>query len=503
MRSFAQLFAGRTDVYGTYRLSGNIKASGKVEGRGTTHQKPLTDEVWEAHLSGKTMLGVVPIRLDGTVGWFAGDIDVYTLDHQELIRKVAALEIPVVVCKSKSGGAHLYCFVNGTISAADSIKLMREWVTKLGYPKCEVFPKQEWLNEESTGNWINLPYFGGDKAERYAFGLSGERLNLAQFQQMAEASSPTPADLAEMLKESGPKKVNGTKVEHSDAPPCVEKMFAERVTEGGRNNALTHIGIYFLKSDQDNWREKTMEANYKLFDDALPSDEVSQILKNVSKAKYEYLCNLEPMCGICDKEKCLTRKWGVGPQQGIDYNDCDIDRIIKINSDPPLYYVLINGTSVKMSTDQLLSPGKFRKRVYEITGELIAPVKERQHEARIQSVRIEVEAAPIEVNMEGQVIEAFEQWAEVHCPNSRSLDEIGRGNPFFDTERSVIYFKSSDLITAIKRTKKYNLADRDVWVALREFGAQPANVKVRGKQTKVWSYPVEKPWFELPDGDEF
>ncbi len=139
-------------------------------------------------------------------------------------------------------------------------------------------------------------------------------------------------------------------------------MVENKVGEGGRNNALTQVGIYYNKSDPDNWQEKMLEWNYRYMEEPLPGDEVRQIGRNVSKSKYEYLCKLEPMCALCNKDLCLTKKWGVGPQHGIDYQDYDIDRIIKIMSDPPIYYVVINGDQVKMNSEMLLSPSKFRRR---------------------------------------------------------------------------------------------------------------------------------------------
>jgi hypothetical protein len=450
------------------------------------------------------MLGVVPIQLDGTVGWFAGDIDVYGIDHKALLGKIQAMELPLILCRSKSGGAHIYCFPADPIPAAMGIRLMRDWLTRLGFPKSEVFPKQESVSEETVGNWINLPYFGGDKTERFAFGLSGERLTVAQFEQLAAAMSPTRSELEEFdhqIKERPKQKKQLDPLD--DAPPCVNKMFADKVNEGGRNNALAQVGIFWLRADPDNWRDRLIESNYEIFDDPLQMEEVNQIVRNVSKSKYEYLCQLEPMCSLCDKETCLTRKWGVGPQRGIDYSKSDIDRIIKIDADPPVYYVIINGTTVKMTTDQLLSPGKFRKRVYEVTGELMPPMKERAHEARIQGTKIDVEEAPSEVNQDGQVIEAFESWCEVHIPVSKRLEEVLRGNPFYDKEAKGIYFRSSDLIAAFKRAKKFNVADRDIWTALRDYGCRNVNKTILNKQTKVWFYPVENPWFELPPAETF
>lgn len=502
MRRFAQLFAGRTDWWGRYIVT-ETRQDGKQKGRGKTVNEPLTAEVYDSHLAGRLRLGVVPIKVDGTVSWFAGDIDDYSINIIDIANKCQHLELPIVVCRSKSGGAHLYCFIRGNVKAGVAIRLMRSWVTKLGYAKSEVFPKQETVTEETTGNWINLPYHNAANADAYAIGLNGEKLSLEEFEQLAEARSPTAAELADMDSELGKAKEKQEKSPLDGAPPCVERMYAEGVNEGGRNNALTHVGIYLLKSDGDNWRDRLLEANFKLFDDPLPLEEVRVIQRNVAKAKYEYLCKLEPMCALCDKEKCLTRKWGVGPQRGVDYDDCDIDRIIKIKSDPPIYYVIVNGNSVKMETDQLLSPGRFRRRIFEVTGQLIAPMKDRAHEARIQATRMEVEEAPVEVNQSGQIIEAFEEWCEIHIPNAKELAEVLRGNPFYDTTLRHVVFRSQDLIAAFKRQKKFNIADRDVWAALHEAGCQRANIKINGKQTKVWQFPVDDPWFDLPQSEAF
>lgn len=514
MRRFAQLFAGRTDCWGRYTIT-EQRTDGKKKGRGHTVREPLTGEVFASHLSGQLRVGVVPIKLDGTVSWFAGDIDKYGLDIIELEKRVQKAGLPLVVCRSKSGGAHLYCFLRSgaSVSATVAIPVMKLWLKTLGYDSWlegvrrrtpEVFPKQETVSEESTGNWINLPYHGASATsslDAYALGLNGERLDLEDFERLAEARSATPEDLRGFLDAS--QKPRKDRDPLDDAPPCVQRMFKEGITEGGRNNAMTHIGIYYLKSDPDNYQGRIYAANHNYFSPPLDDEEMRIIVRNVSKSKYEYLCKQPPMCDICDRDTCMTRKWGVGPQQGIDYQPGDIDRIIKIDSDPPIYLVIMNGTPVKMTTEMLLSPTKFRRRVFEITGHLIAPVKERQHEARIQAVRTDVEAAPKEVSEEGQIIEAFEEWCEIHIPNARSLAEVRRGNPYYDRESRRIVFRASDLIAAFKRRSMFNVADRDVWAALRSRGCARENVRINTDQTKVWVYPVDKPWFEIPTEEAF
>ena len=68
-------------------------------------------EHYAEHLAGKLGLGLVPVRRDGTCRFAAIDIDIDSIDHPALLQKVLARKLPLTVCRSKSGGAHLYLFM--------------------------------------------------------------------------------------------------------------------------------------------------------------------------------------------------------------------------------------------------------------------------------------------------------------------------------------------------------------------------------------------------------
>lgn len=500
MEPFAQLFSGRSDAYGLYS-EGEARQDGKKKGRGSTRSGPVTDELIADHLSGERRLGLIPIRRDGTVSWFAADIDEYKIDHQKVINDVQTHEIPVVLVKSKSNGLHLFCFVDGVILAETAINLMKNWSKKLGYSKCEIYPKQSRVEDDAIGNWIHIPYFNKDDPDSYAFGLNGEKLSIGQFIEISNAYKAKPDELIALLNSK--EAAAGSSTELSKAPPCIEKMITEGIPEGGRNSALTHIGIYLLKSDQDNWRDRLGKLNYEIADPPLSLEELNGIVRNVAKSKYEYLCKIEPMCSICDKDTCKTRKWGVGPQQGMDYADIEIDRIIKILTDPPIYYVILDSRQVKMDTDEVLSPSRFRRRIYEATGKMIAVVKQHQHDLRIQLARVDEEDGPEEVSVDGQVIETFREWCETHIPRSPTIDQVIRGNPWYDIGNSEIVFRGQDLINAFKRLKKFNISENDVWAAIRNSGCTRRNIRIDNKQVKVWIFPVEEVWFDLPEEEKF
>ena len=47
------------------------------------------------------------------------DIDTYPIDHVSLDKKLRKLKIPCIVCRSKSGGAHIFFFLSDWMNAGE------------------------------------------------------------------------------------------------------------------------------------------------------------------------------------------------------------------------------------------------------------------------------------------------------------------------------------------------------------------------------------------------
>ena len=77
--------------------------------------------------------------------------------------------------KSKSGGAHIGLFFDKPYPARD----VRHILKKVAYQLCdgtpEIFPKQEELQPNETGSFINLPYHRGNT--RVVINSEGKELN--------------------------------------------------------------------------------------------------------------------------------------------------------------------------------------------------------------------------------------------------------------------------------------------------------------------------------------
>jgi hypothetical protein len=139
---FKAIFSGLDIAYGTYKIEGS-RGDGKQAGKAVVVRKPPTDDLWVKHLEGvEPSLGIIPIRADSTCIWGCIDIDQYPLDHKGLIEKIRKLSLPLVVCRSKSGGAHAFIFTKNPVSAAMMQKCLQACAALLGESGREIFPKQ-------------------------------------------------------------------------------------------------------------------------------------------------------------------------------------------------------------------------------------------------------------------------------------------------------------------------------------------------------------------------
>lgn len=282
------LFAGLDRAHGSYTVSGPRNGKGKQEGEALTIKKPATLKHWEQHLRGDYGLGVIPIRDDGTCRFGAIDIDVYDgLDHAAIERKIKELGLPLLLTLTKSGGAHLWLFCSEDVSAELVQERLMEWADLLGFEGPEIFPKQSRLaGKNDWGNWINMPYQGGDATVRYAL-RDGQRIGPEEFAADATAAAVT----AEMLA-AFPSCSPGTTPEPSS--PLKKQDTGEVVL---RNNTLTHHGGWLRRNNCSN---EVIEAvlhtlNQELFDTPLSDKEVRQIAKNVAKYEPEPSADSSPL----------------------------------------------------------------------------------------------------------------------------------------------------------------------------------------------------------------
>ena len=271
IEKFKSIFAGLDRAHGVTIVEDTNGNGTKVKGKSFVKRQPVTDSLWQKHLNGEENLGIIPINDDNQCRWGCIDIDSYAgFDHKKLIDKITSMKLPLIVCRSKSGGAHIFLFTSDYVSA----KLMRDKLVQikavLGYGGSEVFPKQtELKSKDDTGNFLNLPYFNGDNTTRYAFLENGSAASLKGFYGLYERC-------VQNLKQIQEIEIKRPESEYSDAPPCIETLAENKIGEGGRNNALFHYGVYAKQKWPSNWKSKITLFNATAMSTPLSDSAVHQ-----------------------------------------------------------------------------------------------------------------------------------------------------------------------------------------------------------------------------------
>ncbi len=295
---FKNIFEGLKIAYGQYQ-KGDIAANGdKQKGKAFIVRQNVSDDLWEKHLQGEgPALGIIPITEDNSCRWGCIDIDEYNFDHSKLIQSIRNLNLPLIVCRSKSGGAHVFLFTKEFISAALMQRTLKKFAKVLGYEGSEIFPKQTEILVErgDTGNFLNLPYYNGTKGLRYAINNNGSSCTLEEFYQLYDVHSCSEEEVKKI-------KVEEKKIEEafSMGPPCLNKLASTGFGEGSRNNALFNIAVYYKQANPDTWEDEIVKANIKYMDPALSNSEVQQLIKSINRKGYDkYRFKDAPINAVC------------------------------------------------------------------------------------------------------------------------------------------------------------------------------------------------------------
>mgnify|MGYP003627620723 FL=1 len=487
MQDFIELFRGYELAHGQFRVQSQ-ESDGKMSGRAVTISEPATQEHFNKHLTGgEYILGIIPLRQDNKCNFGVIDIDIRgevklseTLESLE--KKVR--DTPLVMCRSKSGGAHLYLFCEPAIAARDMVLKLNEFAASLGYGGVEIFPKQtSRANDKDRGNWINLCYWAGDKSERYAM-HNGNKLNLAEFIDLAKSKRVTPEQLEGFTVELD--------TAFEDGPPCLQHIATIGFPEGGRNISLFNVGVYYRKKNPDDWQEDLMKFNYESLDSPLPSGEVNALAKSVAKKDYAYTCKQSPICNYCEKSKCMKREFGIGGFGG--GANIEIDAITKYeteNKSSVRWYIEIQGERIEITTGQLLDQRQLQKICVEKLNKCPSAMPAQAWEQRINTLlqSVEVVIDPDDASPEGQFEKALDAFLTGKV-QARHRDEIMNGKPYQDIDEAKVYFRSEDLFIYLEARRFRYSNQHQIWSWLRTLGGDRKTFRIKGKPIKVWSVPA-------------
>jgi hypothetical protein len=353
---------------------------------GLHHRKADTQEFTE-HLTGVRMIGNSGLMDDGKTWRGEFDIDDYELDYGELMQRVRSAGLPLVGCRTKSGGVRLIVFFTETIEALVVRSVLNSWRSLLGLGDTEVFPKQDAMdNVEKYPSWTFLPY--GPQFDQFCeqcgMNEQGGALLLEEWLDVCEKNR---IDKDTFLKyangdgtgrvESGGARKRGTGKwvvsENYEAtledtfyqgPPCL-KILSRHGAPRFQHNYLFNCAIFLKKKYPDNWEEALEWANTHVLKPVGDRESLRGMIRDHKTRKgYHYLCKDQPICDYCDSEACRKKPYGVG--KGIGANGPELGMtVIDRGDDSFMFIVNVGSKRIRMTTDEIMNVKRYQNKCFE------------------------------------------------------------------------------------------------------------------------------------------
>lgn len=471
---FAALFAGYGKAYGTYEVvPDEQREDGKKKGRAATIKSEVTLALWHRHLSGESRLGIMPIREDNSVVFGAIDIDNYGIDHPSLAKKLDQLRLPLVPCKSKSGGMHAYLFTTEAVPAALMQRKLREAAAALGFGNSEIFPKQTEVlfSRGDLGSWINMPYFGKTCP---AIRPDGVEMEVEEFLATADIKKLGKTEL-----EAWTVKV---KQDFADGPPCLQHLCTQGFPPGTRNMGLFNLGVYARKSNPDGWEKLLEDFNLKFMQPPLSANEVKEVVKSVKKKDYQYTCKSAPIVNHCNAAVCRGRRFGIGEHNGMP----SLGSLTKYATNPPIWFLDIEGGGrLELSTEDLQMQGRFQRRCMDALNTMPPTMNANAWQSLMQNLldNVMIVEAPKEGSVRGQL----EVHLEAFCTTrpGQNKEDLLRGRPILLD--GWYHFRLQDLVDYLERKKFKDFKVNQITSYLQNtMGAKHGFFNLKGKGINHW-----------------
>lgn len=496
------LFRGMEGAHGTHGPPDRDGLKWTIKRTAKTLREPVTEELWQQHLDGSRPLGVIPIMEDNCCYWGSIDVDQYDINLLDVIAAVEAQKLPLVPCRSKSGGLHLFLFLSTPQPAADVLAVLREIAASIGQGGSEIFPKQSQVLVErgDFGNWMVMPYYGGTfdgkLMEQVGLRRTGAEMLVQEFITTArqmQVDGDAFSALATKRKTAARAPVRPRRAgrpmgeDFEDGPPCLQHLAHQGVPSGGQNNTLLMMGIYYKMADPENWQQRLEEANQKYLRPPGSSQGLQGVIRQLAKKDYNYTCRTEPMKSFCDSAICRVRRFGVGDEG----NFPPISGLSKLATDPVIWFVDVDGYRLEVSTDQLINYVKFHSVCVEQLGKCYQLMKQSDWlrvVANVMDTATTIEA-PSDMSETERFREMLEEWL-TNRQRGNTKEDLLLGRPWEDTDTQRYYFRMAYLQQFLTREGMRDVPRNRIGRRIEQMGGHHTNMTIKGKFINVWWVPT-------------
>ena len=349
---YIKFFEGYRQAYGVADMS-TLKIdpeSRKQKPIYRWNDEQLTDKIYKNHLEGTQSIGVQPCNENGQARF--GVIDIDPNDYGDFDRKffidtLQTYSLPLIPVLSKSGGLHLYMFIDKFIDAS----LIKSFLSNLLpifklKPDTEIFPKQTQLTKDNEtgqlnkGNFINLPYF--KKIERVAINVDGTQFTFNQFIEVIENNTVSQEDLKIITDSIEKQDMEGVDEEFIEGPPCLAHLskIMKDPKFDGKDRFMYNYHVFVKMKYPDDWQKKVKNAPVKYFigehANAWDDKMVAAKVRSWTKQFKGFTCTQSPISEHCKRGICVKKKFGI--LAGSKGNYPVLTNLKKIDLDPEPEY---------------------------------------------------------------------------------------------------------------------------------------------------------------------
>lgn len=513
LHRFLRLFRGNHRSYGRWDPSKPKDKQSLTEKNHDGFKPEVIEAAVRDHLDGKIGFGAVPIRDDGSTLWGAIDLDNHgsdkDIDIRAVERRVAEKGYPLIPCRSKSGGVHLYVFFSEPVRADMVRTVLGRWAKELEVDGVDcIYPKQGRLAVNSDGvralgNWINLPYYGstgGDGAgPRFAVS-NGKKLTLEAFLLQAESRAIDAQTLQKYFSD-----------DLTELPPCLRaRLQSGGFAPGERNEGTYQVAVFCRKRDPESARDAAHDLVMRFMPEhPLSFKERDKTIRSaVSSRSNNYRC--QSFQDVCDREACRKLKYGIseGEYEAMTARAMmpAFHSLIKYRNAEPMRFDLSVGddeTSRKiegLTIDELVSFPELRKAVMAKTHIVLPRLKADEWDKILRELfeKVVIEDIPEDSTPEGMVrirLMEFLRKADLKSEgdNVKDREALVRGVPvvqLYNDER-VVMFRHVDFVSYLNKTRTDAIKNKDLWFkASRHMGVQNTRVRVGKNVIPVWFLPL-------------